>query len=260
MKVFCPLASGSKGNCIYVASEHTKLLIDAGISFKQIKDRLEKINVDINEIDAVIISHEHSDHIRGLDVLCAKLNIPILANADTAREIFPQLKSKPSFKLFSSGETFTFGDITIHPFSIQHDTVDPVAFTLSSDNKKIGICTDLGFASSLIAYQLKDCHLLYLESNHDPELVHASSRPPVYKQRVLSRQGHLSNQECAKLLKDLLHDQLEHVFLAHLSTDCNDPKLALDTVYSMINGTSHTPNVMIAEQDIPSKVITFKEE
>lgn len=257
MKGFCPLASGSKGNCIYVSSGDTKLLIDAGLSFKQIKDRLSTINVPIEEIDAVLISHEHSDHIKGLEVLCAKLNIPILSNADTAREILANMKKTPKFKIFSTGEAFTFGDIHIHPFSIQHDTVDPVAFTLQVLGKKIGVCTDLGFASTLVAMHLKECDILYVESNHDPELVHASDRPYLYKQRVLSRQGHLSNEDCGKLLNSIFHDKLSHVVLAHLSSDCNVPEIALETVAKMLGDKQQNVNLSVAFQEKPSHFISF---
>ena len=192
MRIFCPLASGSKGNAIFLSTQTTRILIDAGISFKKIVERLSLLNVSVNDLDAVVITHEHSDHIKGLDTLCKKTKVPILANADTARAILQTLSIKPTFKIFSTGESFTFGDLEMHPFSIQHDTVDPVAFTIKADQVKFGVCADLGFVSSLVKTHLKECDYLYLESNHEPDMVHASPRSYVYKQRVLSRQGHLS--------------------------------------------------------------------
>ncbi len=257
MNIFCPLGSGSKGNSIYIATETTKMLIDAGLSYKQTEERLSSINVDIKDLDAVVITHEHSDHVKGLDVLCSKLQIPVLANMDTARELQGLLKNEPRFKIFSTGEPFVFGDIQFHPFSIQHDTVDPVAFTLQVHSTKIGVCTDLGFATTLVAMHLKNCDYLYLESNHDPELVHASSRPYVYKQRVLSRQGHLSNQDCGKLLSAVAHAGLKHVYLAHLSSDCNVPEVALNTVKEIVASEGRLVDLSIAYQDKVSRKILF---
>lgn len=230
MKGFCPLASGSKGNALYLGTEQTKLLIDAGISYKALKERLGEIGVSIEEIDAVLITHEHSDHIRGLMRLCSILQIPIFANSETAKAIMGLMKMTFRFKIFSTGELFEFGDIKIHPFSVQHDTVDPVAFIFHAMGLKIGVCTDLGFVTTLVTSYLQGCDYLYLEANHEPSMVYASSRPPIYKQRVLGRQGHLSNEMCANLLKEVKHAGLRHVYLAHLSEECNHPEVALKKV------------------------------
>lgn len=227
MRGIVPLASGSKGNAIYVGASTTKLLFDAGLSARAITKRLEEIDVSITEIDAIVISHEHSDHIRGVEILAAKYNIPIFANAETAKAIASLVKKKPKFKIFSTGETFEHGDFEIHPFSIQHDTVEPVGFTVQMGNVKVGICTDLGFVTSLVKARLKDCDYLVIESNHEPSMVHSCPRPMVYKQRVLGRQGHLSNDACAELLAELQHPNLRRVYLAHLSQECNNPELAL---------------------------------
>ncbi|MBI3211480.1 MAG: MBL fold metallo-hydrolase, partial [Simkania negevensis] len=200
MRGFCPLASGSKGNCLYLGTGRTKILIDAGISFKAIKERLSSIGVQLSEIDAILITHEHSDHINGLSLLAEKMEIPVFANAETAKGLHSQLKTLPRFKIFSTGESFEFGDIEVSPFSVQHDTLDPVAFTFQLEKLKIGVCTDLGFVTSLVSAKLRKCDLLYIESNHEPSMVYASSRPAIYKQRVLGRQGHLSNEMCANLI------------------------------------------------------------
>ncbi len=231
---FCPLASGSKGNCIYLGTEHTKILIDAGISGKGIKNKLQEIGVSIEEIDAILVTHEHSDHIMGLKVLAKRMNIPILANSETAKGISVYLNHVPKFKIFATGETFEFGDLEIHPFTIQHDTPDPVAFTIKTGAHKMGFCTDLGFATTLVEQKLKNCDFLYLEANHTPSMVHASARPLIYKQRVLGRHGHLSNEDCAALVEKLLHDQLKKIYLAHLSDECNAPEAALATVRKAI--------------------------
>lgn len=226
VKGFCPLASGSKGNALYVGGESTKILIDAGLSKKQIELKLREIGVSLEEIDAIVVTHEHIDHIRGIEVIAKHHDIPILANSDTARAISETMVTKPHFKIFTTGETFTFGDFDIHPFSIQHDTLDPVAFTIHHSGKKLGICADLGFVTTLVKAHLRDCDYLYLESNHEVSMVHASSRPPRYKQRVLGRQGHLSNDQSNALLTDLLHPALKNLYLAHLSEECNNPDLA----------------------------------
>lgn len=257
MKGFCPLASGSKGNCIYIGTSRTKVLIDAGLSAKATKERLAQINVDISEIDAILITHDHSDHILGLKLLAYKLGIPVLANCETAKGIVSTFQECPKFKIFSTGETFEFGDLEIHPFSIQHDTLDPVAFTIKVDNLKLGFCADLGFASTLVQNQLRNCDYLYLEANHEPSMVHASARPMVYKQRVLSRTGHLSNEACGQLLCEVAHDNLKHVHLAHLSSECNTPEKALGIIRECLAKRGINLDMCVAPQHMISKAILF---
>lgn len=257
MKGFCPLASGSKGNCIYLGTNRTKILIDAGISTKQIKQRLEEINVDIADIDAILITHDHTDHIQGLKVLANKMGIPVFANAETAKGIVEQLGGTPKFKIFTTGEPFEFGDLEVHPFTIPHDTVDPVGFTIREGTIKMGFCTDLGFVTSLVRHQLQECDYLYVEANHQPSMVHACSRPQVYKQRVLGRTGHLSNEACGKLLSEIAHADLKHVHLAHLSSECNSPETAIATVNSILENHGITLDLCIAPQECISRAIHF---
>lgn len=257
MKGFCPLASGSKGNCIYLGTNETKILIDAGLSAKGIISKLQEINVDIADIDAILISHEHTDHIQGLKVLAYKMGIPVLANTETAKGIVETFHDCPKFKVFSTGETFEFGDLEIHPFSIQHDTLDPVAFTIKTGGLKLGFCTDLGFVTSLVTKQLKDCDYLYVEANHQPSMVHASSRPMVYKQRVLGRTGHLSNEACGNLLREVAHSNLKHVHLAHLSSECNTPEVAIQVVKGILEEHGIDLDMCTAPQDRISKAIYF---
>jgi phosphoribosyl 1,2-cyclic phosphodiesterase len=249
MHGFCPLASGSKGNCLYFGTKEARLLIDAGISAKMVRERLAEIAVDVRTIDAILITHEHTDHIKGLAQLACKLGIPVFANSDTAREIYALLGRLPQFKLFVTGEPFVFRDVTVHPFSVQHDTVDPVAFTLQAPSWKVGVCADLGCATALVAHALRGCDYLYLEANHQPSMVHASARPMVYKQRVLSRQGHLSNEECAELAAQVAHAGLKHVYLAHLSSECNAPDLALRIVRESLERRGYQIPLSIAYQD-----------
>ncbi len=254
---FCPLASGSKGNCIYIGTKTTKILIDAGLSAKAIREKLGEIGVSLEDIDAVLITHEHTDHIRGLGMLGCRMGIPVFANSDTAKAIYGILDECPKFKIFSTGETFEFGDLEVHPFSIQHDAVDPVAFTIRTGGLKLGFCADLGFATTLVVNHLKGCDYLYVEANHEPSMVHACPRPMVYKKRVLSRQGHLSNEECAKLLEEVYHDGLKHVHLAHLSSECNSPELALKIITEKLKSLQATTEVSIAFQESLSRSIPF---
>lgn len=257
MKGFCPLASGSKGNCVYLGTGQTKVLIDAGLSGKAITAKLAQINVDIGDIDAILITHEHTDHIQGLKVLAYRLGIPVLANTETAKAIVEHFHDCPKFKIFSTGETFEFGDLEIHPFSIQHDTVDPVAFTIRTNSLKLGFCTDLGFVTSLVANQLRECDYLYVEANHQPSMVHASARPMIYKQRVLGRSGHLSNEACGQLLSQVAHPNLKHVHLAHLSSECNTPEVALQVVQDILKENGISVDMCVAPQDMISKAIAF---
>ncbi len=252
---FCPLASGSKGNCIYFGTERTKILIDAGASSRTIEKRLEEIGVRLNEIDAILVTHEHTDHIKAIQTLGLKCKIPIFANSDTAKAIYEIFGECPKFKIFSTGESFEFGDIEVHPFSVQHDALDPVAFTIRYAGLKLGFCTDLGFATSLVTSKLLECDYLYLEANHQPSMVHASSRPEIYKKRVLSRQGHLSNEECGDLLAKIVSAKLKHVHLAHLSEECNSPELALKIVQEKLK--NNAVQLSIAYQDKASQPIFF---
>lgn len=260
MKGFCPLASGSSGNSIYLGTENTKILVDCGISFKNLKERLSKIHVGIDQIDAILITHEHADHIKGLEMIVKKLGIPVFCNGDTAKAICQTITERPKFKIFCTGEEFSYSDIKVHPFSIQHDTVDPVGFTFAFNDMKIGLCADLGFATKLVAMHLKDCDYLYLEANHDEEMVHSSPRPLLYKQRVLSRQGHLSNTSAGELLLEIYSERLKHVYLAHLSSECNTKETALETVKNILQRNNIEVPLTIAMAHEVSDAILFSGE
>ncbi len=252
---FCPLASGSRGNCLYLATEKTRILIDAGLSVKAIAERLAMIGAKLEEIQGILVTHDHVDHVRGISLLAAKLKIPVFANSDTARGILQINRGVAlPFKIFSTGEAFVFNDLEIHPFSIQHDTLDPVAFTIQIGDTKIGICTDLGCVTTLVRSHLQNTNYLYLEANHQPSMVHACNRPMIYKQRVLSRQGHLSNEECADLIESIFHDNLKHIYLAHLSSECNHPDLALAIVQNKLTSLKAQTQLSIAWQEEPSVV------
>ncbi len=256
---FCPLASGSKGNSVFIETPETSILFDVGLSMKSIQERLAAIGRDIQSIDAIIISHEHHDHICGLKAITTKYNIPVIANFDTAEAIVEAMGGDwcPKFHIFTTGEPFEWKDVEITPFSVQHDGVDPVAFSLTTHGKKISLCTDLGFATTSVKHHLKNSNILYVEANHKPEMVHASSRPESYKKRVLGRTGHLSNEDCARVIADTAHDLLESVYLAHLSSECNSEYVAKETVTSFLNSHAIALPIEIAYQETHSKVTTL---
>jgi phosphoribosyl 1,2-cyclic phosphodiesterase len=256
MKVkFCPLASGSKGNCLYLATEETKILIDAGLSRKATLEKLAAIGVSIEDIDAILISHDHGDHIAGLKLLAYRHQIPILANAETAKGIIQQFGKEAKFKIFTTGEPFCFGDLEVTPFSVPHDTMDPVMFTIQTPEHKFGICSDLGFVTSLVKAHLQHCDYLYIEANHEPDWVMACSRPMAYKERVLSRTGHISNSECGQLLKEIASDTLKHIYLAHLSSECNAHPKALEVVGSFLEKAGIKIPISVAPQETLGHII-----
>lgn len=224
----CVLASGSSGNCIHVESATTAVLIDAGLSAKETFRRMAAAGLEPAKLRAICVSHEHSDHVAGLAMLHRKHGLPLYANGDTARAI--RGAGHLQWNLFSSGSPFAIGDIEILPFALPHDAYDPVGFVLSCGGARLGIATDLGMPTQLARERLRGCQLVVLEANHDETLLHGSFRPWALKQRILGRQGHLSNATAAALLADIADDTLQQVFLAHLSRECNNLDLALLTV------------------------------
>jgi len=198
-----------------------------GLPIKALLERLYQAKIDPESIDAIILTHEHSDHIKGLEAFCRRYPIPVLCTHAMALHLRNEKGLKLSYKIFPRDETFSYGSITIEPFSISHDAVDPVMFVFQIQGLRIGHCTDLGFVSSLVAKKLKGVNVLLIESNHDVGMVHSSKRPDVYKKRVLSRLGHLSNEASCELVDYVCDENLKHVFLAHLSEECNHPDKAL---------------------------------
>lgn len=224
----CVLASGSSGNCIYVESATTAILVDAGISARETLRRLAAAGLDPAKLRAVCVSHEHTDHVAGIAQLHKQLGLALYANGDTARNV--RGAESLEWNLFSNGCPFAIGDVEILPFPLPHDAYDPVGFVLTRGAARLGIATDLGMPTQLARERLRGCQTLVLEANHDEMLVHSSFRPWSLKQRILGRQGHLSNETAAALLADVAGDTLQQVFLAHLSKECNQLDLALHIV------------------------------
>ena len=227
------LASGSKGNCSLVSSSGTQLLIDAGLLCRELLRRLLLCGQDPRAIDAVLITHEHSDHVGGLRVLARRLKIPVYITGATyqayqkcVRDGAGNRVALDRREMFCSGTAFQIGDIMVTPFTIPHDAVDPVGFTFCSDGIKVGICTDLGYMPASVRDHLRGCHVLMIESNHDLELLRGGPYPWSVKQRVMSRVGHLSNDALADFLTSDYDGGAEFLILAHLSEQNNHPEIA----------------------------------
>lgn len=249
----CMLASGSKGNAIYVSDGITSILFDAGLSGKELERRLTSRNLSPDSIRAIVVSHEHSDHIQGVGILARRYKIPVYINQQTYQAAQNSLGAISDAIHFTCGSTFTIDDLTIHPFSISHDAHDPAGFTVKKNGTKLGIATDLGIATSMVREHLKGCDILIIEANHDSQMLTTGPYPWPLKQRVKSRAGHLSNDDTRDLLDDVKHEKLKHVILAHLSETNNTHEKAFSTVIQALRGSKS--NLMVARQDCSSKII-----
>lgn len=251
------LASGSKGNAVYVKSGETRLLIDAGLSAVELLRRLGMIGVDGKELDAILISHEHSDHIRGAGTLARKLKIPVLVSSPTRQASANLLKKTESIE-FESGRSFGFRDLMIEPFPTTHDATDPVGFAIESKEGRIGFATDLGIVTRLVTEKLKGCRFLVLEANHDEDMLMNGPYPWHLKQRIKSKHGHISNTESVQLLAELLHEDLEGVFLAHLSEVNNSPELPHAAASKLLSAQNCcSPRLLIGTQNQPSEMLAI---
>jgi len=251
----CTLASGSKGNATYISDGDTSILIDAGLSGVELQRRLDSRDLSPEHLDAIIVTHEHSDHIRGVGILSRRYKLPVYINRKTY-QASPKLGSLHETKSFECGKTFQISNLTIHPFSISHDAEDPVGFTIGQNGTTIAIATDLGIATSMVKEHLKHCALLILEANHDPQMLETGPYPWPLKQRIKGRTGHLSNTSSKILLEELQHKNLQHVILAHLSEINNTPQLAYDEVARAL--TRCSAKLYVADQRTSSPVIYLK--
>jgi phosphoribosyl 1,2-cyclic phosphodiesterase len=230
----CSIASGSSGNCIYIGTDNTHLLVDVGISCKKTVAGLNQLGVSGKDLDGILITHEHSDHINGLGVMCRKFGIPIYATKGTI-EAIKNVSSlgamdETLFNEITADEEFDLKDITVNPMTISHDAAQPVAYRFKHGNKHMAVATDLGTYNDYTIDCLQGMDALLLEANHDVKMLQVGPYPYVLKQRILGNKGHLSNELSGRLLSQLLHDGLKTVFLGHLSRENNMEELAYETV------------------------------
>lgn len=229
----CLLASGSKGNAIYIESGQSRILVDAGLSARELNSRLGGIGVDGGQLDALLVSHEHSDHCRGLGPMCRRFDLPVFIHPDTHAAL-PKVGRISDLRMFEAGDTLEFRNLRIETFSVTHDAAAPVGFVIDSPEGRIGIATDLGIATRLVNQRLRECRVLVLEFNHDEKMLLDGPYPWHLKQRIRSNHGHLSNSASAKMLGELVWDGLEAVFLAHMSETNNHPSLAEECAFETL--------------------------
>ncbi|MFO7912801.1 MAG: MBL fold metallo-hydrolase [Desulfotignum sp.] len=263
----CPLASGSRGNAVLVSTPETAILVDAGLSGVEIQRRMAAVGETPERLSAIVITHEHRDHIQGAGVLSRRFNIPVYMTKATYQACAGVVGRISDVQYFGCGQSFSIKNnnsaiddkvpdpsaLMVHPFSTSHDASDPAGLTLIWQGCKIGITTDLGIATNLVKDHLRDCSVLYLESNHDPDMLINGSYPWHLKQRIKSRTGHLSNAEAGMLLSQLAHQNLKHVILAHLSEENNRPEHALAEAGRCLNGSSAV--LSVAGPDRPGEII-----
>lgn len=230
----CSLFSSSKGNCTYVFSDTTKILIDVGISSKRLTERLIKDNIKPEEIQAILITHEHSDHTKGIRVFSKKFNVPVFASEKTWGTLV-SLEIPDSLKhTFIVGTSFKIGDICINPFSIPHDAIDPCGFSMTSGKNKVTVATDMGHLTGELLYNFEKSDSILLEANHDVAMLRSGNYPYFLKERVIGNFGHLSNALSAEAVEYLIKKGTKKFILAHLSEENNIPELALETVRSRL--------------------------
>ena len=247
------MASGSRGNSVFVSAGGVSVLVDAGLSGVEIERRMASRNIAPESISAIVITHEHADHVKGAGIFSRRYNIPLYINEKTCIGAGKKIGKVDQIEYFNCGTAFQIGGIKFDPFSISHDAMDPAGLTLEYNNAKIGIATDMGVVTALVKDHLKGCNLLYIEANHDSEMLINGSYPWHLKQRIKGRKGHLSNQDAADMLEEIKSDALNYVILAHLSEENNTPEKAFNTVNETIGNSGirlsvampHSPGEMI---------------
>lgn len=253
------LASGSKGNCFLVKTDSTKILVDVGLSAKKIVSLIQSLYLSHTKINALIISHEHNDHISGAGVLARKLKIPIYITENVYISAQKTLGKIPGGVIyFKNGTPFEIGDLQIQPFDSSHDVVESSNFVITQTNnpdKKLGIITDLGYPTRLTIQKLKGVTTLILESNHDLKMLMNGPYPWELKQRIKSREGHLSNEQAVGLVSQIIHPNLKNIILAHLSEKNNTPTLAYNTMKDFLDSINFKLNLIVASQNKTTELI-----
>lgn len=252
------LGSGSKGNALVVHDGEDAILIDAGFSAKMLLEKLQEVKIDPSMLRGILVTHEHNDHIKGLCTLSNKFSLPIFMTADTAQMVYLKNNKLQHVKVFISGNSFKIANFWIKSFSISHDAVDPVGFILQKEQIRLGVATDLGVATQLVKKDLSACDALFIESNHDIDLLYHSERPLALKQRILGNRGHLSNIASMQLLSEIIHPKTRRIILGHISQDCNQYQLVEHCLNHCLSGIGRGDiRTKVATQDtpIPSVII-----
>ena len=255
---FVPLCSGSSGNATYIEAGNARLLIDAGLSCKRITELLSRVGVTPGMLSAILITHEHKDHILGVNVLSKKYDLPVYANAETWTRLLPELKdvAPKNMCVFETDRDFYLKGARIFPFAVSHDAVRCVGYTISDGSRKAAVCTDLGHVDARILDILSGSDLVLLEANHDVDMLMAGSYPYALKKRILSGSGHMNNEDTAKAIIDLHRRGVRSVILGHLSRENNYPELAMITVQSLLTqaGIQDEMQIAVARRDEPTGV------
>ncbi len=253
------LGSGSSGNCAYLETDDTRILIDAGFSLRQIRERLATIGRTPENLTGILVTHEHSDHVQGLPRLTARHQIPVYCNRPTREAFEFQSKTKLNARTFATGDSFEIGSMGVESFSIPHDAQDPVGFLVRVSGVNFGFLTDLGHATKLVLERVRCANVLVLESNHDIKMLQeCPHRPWSLKQRILGRHGHLSNAAAADAAQEIMSAELRHLYLGHLSRECNHPELAATVMSARLGqiGATHV-SVSVASQAVPCPTLTL---
>lgn len=260
--IFCPLFSGSSGNSTFIASNNAKILVDAGLAGKTIEKALSSIHQSPNDIDGIFVTHEHIDHIKGVGVLSRKYDIPIYTNESTWKAMSKNIgKIKEHNIKIILNDYVNIKDMDIVSYKISHDAIDPRGYEICSENKCACIATDLGFLSKELKEILYNADVILLESNHDVEMLKFGPYPYNLKRRILSKIGHLSNDDCGKAILDIINNKFKKVILGHLSKTNNYPELAYQTVINILNDNkvnlNRDINISMANRSMPSNYTEF---
>ena len=260
MLKFCSLYSGSSGNSLYVETEKTKVLIDCGVSCKKVEEALNSMQVEPTSIDGILITHEHSDHVKGLGTFSKKFDVPIYANQETLDNMEAQTSkiAEKNINHFKVKDKFCIGDLEIKPFSISHDAANPCGFNIFKDNKKISIATDIGQMDTKTIKNLEDSIFVLLEANYDPNILKCSRYPFQLKRRIAGPMGHLPNEQAGKTISYLMNSGLQEAMLGHLSKENNFPELAYKTVIEeLMSNNNSSIKLSVASRNTPGNFIEF---
>ncbi len=256
MLQFALLGSGSSGNALLIATPSAKVLIDNGLSFKQLQLRVESVGQSLDGLRAIFISHEHTDHVNGVGVAARKLGVPVYVTQRTLDGLPTNVGALPRVEVFEAGDTIAIDGISLTSFSVCHDAADPISFAVQAGHAKLGIASDLGHVSQLVKTRLSGSHGLILESNYCPDMLQRGPYPMALKQRIHGSHGHLSNPDMNSLLAGLLHDTLQVVVLAHVSKENNTHDLAGKLAARVLNG--HPAALHVARQDEPTPLFEIR--